>query len=350
MEEIHSPKIITFTTFYDPNLNPFVKNIEVCGCRACTKCARTKNENFGISDEPSVCSKCRGTGKETYFETKPNPYFDKTPDELDRIISQYRYKSQVGDICKYLNSKEELDGRTIKVWKECIESYEKLGGDNPLIQIAKTHIHKLSSVNDIKNYHSRVQLIQSKPSLHTQAIITKYKKEGKLLEQNNIVSLPIKKKYLDPSINLLGEIEASCMKKAIEIPVEALPFVKPPLSTNTFSHISDLSKPQGPILTVKPTKWNEWSTFEADNGGFIDIMSRHSAMWGQALAEQEKISWMRQFIVEYRKYATYCKSQGVKPDPIPNVGVLNRRLEYVTLEDGERIYNTHYDPPGCVIM
>lgn len=352
VEQVKIPhQSISFPTLYNPSTNPFTKTIEVCGCRACTKCAGTKNENFGVSDEPSVCSTCKGTGKETYYETKDNPYFGKTVDELDRIISQYKYKKNVEDACRFLNSHEELSKENIETWKGIIKSYEQLGGDSPLIHIAKAHIIRLTSVNVIKNYYTRVEYIKSNPVLQTQGIIGKYKREGvKLSEAYGQSIPPIKKRYLDKSINLLEEIESSCMKKAIETQISSLPFVSPPPSVNTFSHIPDLNKPQGPILTIKPVKWSEWTTFESDNGGFIDIMGRHNEMIGRALAEQDKISWMRQFIVEYRKYATHCKSQGVKPDPIPDVDVLRRRLEYVTLPDGERIYNTHYDPPGCVIM
>ncbi len=88
---------------------------------------------------------------------------------------------------------------------------------------------------------------------------------------------------------------------------------------------------------------------ESDNGGFVDIMGRHAELMGRALAEQDKISWMRRFVVEYRAYVEHCRSQGATPDPIPDVDVLRRRLEYVTLANGDRIYNPHYDPPGCVV-
>ena len=342
---------ITFPTLYYSSTNPFTKTIEVCGSRRCFKCAGTRNENFMISDEPSVCSTCKGTGKETYYETRDNPYFGKTEDELDRIISQYRYKESVGNICRRLNSKEEMSKEDIKTWKGVIKCYETLGGDSPLIQIAKAHILRLKSVNIVKNYYTRVEKIKSLPELQTEEIIAKCKREETMLSQKYENSIPsIKKRYLEPSLNLLNEIESSCIKKAIDIPVESLPFVTPPQSVNTFSHIPDLSKPQGPVLTIKPVKWNEWTTLVSDNGGFVDIMDRHSAMCDQLLAEQEKIRWMKRFIVEYRKYAVHCKSQGVKPDPIPNVDILNRRLQFVTLDDGERIYNTHYNPPGCVII
>lgn len=340
---------IKFLTLYNPSTNPFTKTIEVCGCRVCTKCIGSRNENFGVSDEPSNCSTCKGTGKETYYETRDNPYFGKTVDEIDRIISQYKYKKNVEDVCRFLNSKEELSKENIETWKQIIKRYEQLGGDSPLIQIAKSHILRLSSVNIIKNYYTRVEYIKSNPVLQTQEIIGKYKREGIKLSQKYNQYIPfIKKRYLEKSINLLEEIESRCVKNAIETHVSSLPFTASPV--NTFSHIPDLTKAQGPVLTIKPIKWNEWSTFESDNCGFIDIMGRHQEMFGRALAEQEKISWMRQFIVEYRKYVTHCKSQGVHPDPIPDVDVLRRRLEYVTLEDGERIYNPHYDPPGCIIM
>ena len=97
-EQVQIPhQSITFPTLYDPSVNPFTKTIEVCGCKACVKCAGTGNKNFPKGGEttsrhsfPYPCSTCKGTGKETYYETRDNPYFGKTVDEIDKIIYEYK--------------------------------------------------------------------------------------------------------------------------------------------------------------------------------------------------------------------------------------------------------------------
>ncbi len=337
--------------YYDSARNPFSPTITTCGCRACTKCAGTGNSNFMLSDESHICETCKGTKKETYFETKPNPYYGKTYDEIEGIIRAYQYKKQVEEISRYLMDVEELDKETVNIYKKAIDTYEKLGGDNPLIQICKSHIERLNTANRYKSFYLKLQQdIKSNPEKMTQqVVINKQASINKIKEIYGPTISPIIKRYLDQSLNILKEIEESFMKKAIDNPVPVGTFT--PKSPTQFDHIPNLNKGSGHVLTVKPVKFNEWvSLYESDNGGFVDIMGRHGEMWDRAMQEQDKIRWMRQFAKQYREYATHCKSVGVKPDPIPSVDVLNRRLEYITLEDGERIYNTHYDPPGCVIM
>ncbi len=339
------------TMYYDPARNPFTPTITTCGCRSCTKCAGTGNSNFMLSDEPHICETCKGTKNEIYFEIKPNPYYGKTYDEIERIICTYQYKKQVEEISRYLMDVEELDKETVKIYKKAVDTYEKLGGDNPLIQICKSHIERLNTANRYKSFYLTLkQNIKSNPEKMTQqVVINKQASINKIKEIYGPTISPVIKRYLDQSLNILKELEESYMRKAIDNPVPVGTFTSPP--PTQFDHIPDLNKGLGPVLTVKPVKFNEWvNMYESDNGGFIDIMERHGEMFNVVMVEQEKIRWMRQFTKQYREYATYCKSVGVKPDPIPSVDVLNRRLEYITLEDGERIYNTHYDPPGCMIM
>lgn len=338
--------------WYEPSKNPFIKTIEVCGCRACIKCAGTGNENFPnggqtTSDNYYPCATCKGTGKETYFETKPNPYYGQTKDIIDKAIDAYKYKKEVEQICVNLMKIENLKLNIIETYKTCIKTYEDLGGDNPIIHIAKAHIKRLERTNGLVNFNNKIEKYKKEAETKlTQEKITSYKNALTILERNSESAFD--KKIISSSRNILKDIEESCMKKAILNPVPEGTFKIPP--PKTFEHIPNLHKPQTPAITIKPVKWNEWNDFESDNGGFVDIMGRHSEMWGRAMAEQEKISWMRQFVSEYRKYAEHCKSQGVEPVPIPNEDVLRRRLEWITLSDGSRIYNKHYDPPGCCIM
>jgi len=338
--------------WYEPSKNPFIKTIEVCGCRACIKCAGTGNENFPnggqtTSDNYYPCATCKGTGKETYFETKPNPYYGQTKDIIDKAIDAYKYKKEVEQICVNLMKIENLKLNIIETYKTCIKTYEDLGGDNPIIHIAKAHIKRLERTNGLVNFNNKIEKYKKEAETKlTQEKITSYKNALTILERNSESAFD--KKIISSSRNILKDIEESYMKKAILNPVPEGTFKIPP--PKTFEHIPNLHKPQTPAITIKPVKWNEWNDFESDNGGFVDIMGRHSEMWGRAMAEQEKISWMRQFVSEYRKYAEHCKSQGVEPDPIPNEDVLRRRLEWITLSDGSRIYNKHYDPPGCCIM
>ena len=341
-------------TLYEPSKNPFLETIEVCGCRACLKCAGTGNKNFPKGSEttsrnsfPFPCATCKGTGKETYYETRPNPYYGKTKDIIDKAIDAYKYKKDVEQIYIYLTEKNNLEPNIIEIYKNCIKKYEALGGDNPIIQMAKAQIKRLERTNTLINFNNEIEKYKTEAGTKlTQEKITSYKNALTTLEKSSESTFD--KKIISSSRNILKDIEESCMKKAILNPVPEGTFKTPP--PKTFEHISNLHKPQTPAITIKPVKWNEWCDFESDNGGFVDIMGRHSEMWNRAMAEQEKISWMKQFISEYRKYAEHCKSQGLEPDPIPNEDVLRRRLEWVTLSDGTRIYNKHYDPPGCCIM
>ncbi len=155
--------------YYDPARNPFSPTITTCGCRACTKCAGTGNSNFMLSDESHICETCKGTKKETYFKTKPNPYYGKTYDEIERIICTYQYKKQIEEISRYLMDVEELDKETVNIYKKAVDTYEKLGGDNPLIQICKSHIERLNTANRYKSFYLKLQQdIKSNPEKMTQ--------------------------------------------------------------------------------------------------------------------------------------------------------------------------------------
>ena len=342
-------------TCYKPSENPFLKTIEVCGCRTCLKCAGTGIRDFP-TDEPLPCITCKGTRKKAYFETKPNPYYGKTKDVSYKIIdtynkkiNTYKYKKQCEKICTYLMNKNNLKPDTIESYKGTIKIYEGLCGDNPIIRIAKLQIKRLEKTNNEKNRktqnESENKTNSSGSELSKPYPVLNFKNASTTLEKSSKIAFDKKN---SSSQNILKDIEESCMKKAILNPVPERTF-KTPLP-KTFEHIPNLHKPQTPAITIKPVKWNEWCDFESDNGGFVDIMGRHSEMWGRVMLEQEKIIWAKQFVSEYRKYAEHCKSQGLEPDPIPDEDVLRRRLEWVTLSDGTRIYNKHYDPPGCCIM
>ena len=319
----------------------------MCGCRPCISCFGTGNKNFPKGGQttsrnsfPFPCSTCTGSGKETYFETKENPYFGKTE---DKSLDSYKYRKEVEQICKNLSEAENLNPNVIKMYQEAIETYEKLGGANPLVTLAKQQLVRLRRThtllnfnNNLEKYKSEGKLFQGKLSVEK---IDSYQKALNTLEKGSVSAIDIK--TITKSRNILKEIKDNMMKKAMMSPVPEGTFT---IKNGTFDHIQ---KP--PLLRIRGTKWNEWG-FESDNGGFIDTWGRQSENFSRAMAEQDKISWMRRFIVEYRKYAEYCKAQGVEPDPIPDVDVLNRRLEYVTLSDSTKIYNKNYNPPGCVLM
>lgn len=326
--------------------NIFDKEIEVCGSRPCIECAGTRNENFMKSDEPSLCRKCQGIGKETYFEPKANPHYNKKPD----ILTEYKYKKHVEDILKNLSVKH-LEKKHLETYKEVINTYEILGGSHSLLEKLKLKVQQLETQNKkIDTYKTLYDLcltnkkwIQNK----TPQDIEKLKQANLNLKKQDDTSTQLSY-YLDKNLDIIKDIQVHMMKKSIITPISPNTFVSP--LPKTYDHIPNLNKAQEPILNIKPVKWNEWCQFESDNGGFVDIMSRHSQMFGQLMAEQEKIRWMKDFIQEYKKYAEHCKAQKVEPDPIPDMDVLRRRLEWITLSDGQRIYNKHYNPPSCSIM
>lgn len=326
-------------------IDNFHETIEVCGSRLCWDCALTGNSNFMKSEEYCFCQKCQGTGRETYYERIPNPNYGKKPEH--DILGEYKYKKQVEKIFEYLSSTKNLDGKYLKTYKRSIDVYEKLGGIHPLLEKTKLNVKRLEKqnkkINTMKTFYeycSNEKFIK-KPE-YLENIKIELEKTERLDDTSTRLSY-----YINKNIDLIKSIQESSMKKAIVSPVAPNTFTTP--SPKTFDHIPNLNKLQEPVVTIKPVKWNEWCQFESDNGGFIDIMGRHYQLMGQALAEQEKIRWMKKFIDQYRKYAEHCIQQNVEPEPIPDVDVLRRRLEWITLSNGRRIYNKHYDPPGCII-
>jgi len=150
--------------------------------------------------------------------------------------------------------------------------------------------------------------------------------------------------------NLIKEFNDKFIINALIKPISQHTFQPITPTPNNYDHIPCVNKIQSPLITIKPVKWNEWCDFEMDNGDMADIMGRQMGQFTQIMGEQEKIRYGRTIINNYRKYADNCKSQGVKPDPIPNIDILNRRCESITLTDGEIIYNTNYNPPSCIII
>ena len=321
-----------------PQNHSFVDNfnetIEVCGSRLCWDCASTGNSNFMSSEEYCYCQKCRGTGRETYYERRPNPNYNKEQNLINEL-NDYNQKS-----IKTI----------IGIKKLTIDTYEK-SGNTKLLEKAK------SELKQFEEEQKSIGILNAfSECLRDDKFIKKQKPEYfedvkneilKIKNINNNSSSQLISHLVSVNNNLIKSIESSLMKKAIQTPFSPNTFTTSP--PKTFDHIPNLNKPQEPIITIKPVKWDKWCQFESDNGGFIDIMGRQSQQMRQVLGEQEKIRWGRRFIEEYRKYAEHCLQQNVEPDPIPNVDVLNRRLEYVTLSNGKKIYNKNYNDPGCII-
>jgi hypothetical protein len=304
---------------YSPNKQPFTKTITYCGVRRCTACMGTGNDKFpenpATLEAPTNCTTCQQTGKETYFEEKPNPWYGKK-EELDNRIKYEEWEALAANYIKALsvvtvsNAKNAVMNAKIK---EAAKIYTNNLVDGELLNLINVHL-------------KRLDIPQSKRDRPLDPMI------------KTVAILPT---------NILTNITESSMKTAIDKPTAT--FTRPP--PQTYDHIPDLNKPQGPALTMKPVKWHDWCHFESDGGGMVDIMGRQSQMFNQLMSDADEMRYCRRFTEEYRKYAEHCKAQGVRPDPIPDISALRYWLKWVTLSDGERIYNSHYeDRSGCSIM
>ena len=204
-EEARDKVTINKPTLYHPAKNPFLKTITVCGTRPCWTCMGTANENFAKSRQPSVCRVCKGTRRETYFRTKENPYFGKTEDRIDKSLDSYKYRKEVEQICKNLSEAENLNPNVIKMYQEAIETYEKLGGANPLVTLAKQQLVRLRRTHILLNFNNNLE---------------KYKFEGKLsvekIDSYQKALNTLEKEEADQVFNLLTKKESSLRRKELE--------------------------------------------------------------------------------------------------------------------------------------
>ncbi len=61
-------------------------------------------------------------------------------------------------------------------------------------------------------------------------------------------------------------------------------------------------------------------------------------------SQGEQVYYGRKLIEEYTKYINYCSRQLIIPTPFPNIEIINRTCESITLENGRIIKNPNYTP------
>jgi hypothetical protein len=61
-------------------------------------------------------------------------------------------------------------------------------------------------------------------------------------------------------------------------------------------------------------------------------------------SQGEQVYYSRKLIEEYTKYVSECSRQLIIPSPFPNIDIVNRTCESITLENGRIIKNPNYTP------
>lgn len=277
---------------------PPTPTYQVTGQRPCNSCAGTGNKNFpkggsSTSRAPYPCSTCKGSGKEVYLDTLPNPNYGKkkqVKDGIDKMIEEHNHEKEVRDILNSLktlktnNNTNAFDQNILNIYKGCVETYQHLKAP-PLL---------------IKECQNIIQELTNKLNVH-----------------------------------------------AINTPMQTLTktFTAP---AKTYDHIPTTNKVRFEVEIKKISTFEEFCAGSLSDNVLDRTMGSMTAV--QALSECEKIRYGRRIIDQYKKYYTECKRQGVTPEPIPKIDVLNRRLEYITMEDGEKVYNPNYSDPSCSIQ
>ena len=152
------------------------------------------------------------------------------------------------------------------------------------------------------------------------------------------------KKYIRTA-QLLQDLEFAYyntekIEKQTEQKIQPKPSIKP---VHTFEHwIIDMSEQEARKITTSSldSSFSSNSATSHRDNTELRLFINTSDTYSQG----EQVYYGRKLMEEYTKYVSECSRQLTIPSPFPNIEIINRTYESITLENGRIIKNPNYRP------